>query len=407
MQPRVAVIGSLDTKSAETEFLAEAVAAAGGDPFIIDTSASGDAGVALANQSLELQTLPVDRAALSRLDRSEAMRLVSAAAVEHVARLVSERRIDAMVGAGGSNAALIFAAVANVVPFGVPKVLASTMAAVDAAGVIGDNDVTLMYPVADIEGLNSLTSVVLAQIAGAAVAMAQAPDYDDQRSGGVVAATMFGVTTACVHAARKLVEASGQEVIAFHATGTGGRSMEALADERRFSAILDITTTELADLVAGGTLSAGEERLDPRRGPDIPRVVAPGAVDMANFGPIASIPSELAGRHFYQHNDLVTLMRTTPEENTAIGRHIANFVANRPDSVVLLPLRGVSALDVEGGEFWDPDALDALFTAIRAGAPAERIIEVDAHINDEAFATAAVEALRRLTGGSAGGSARP
>jgi len=213
----------------------------------------------------------------------------------------------------------------------------------------------------------------------------------------VVAATMFGVTTPCVQQIRTSLEASGDEVIVFHANGTGGRSMERLADEARFDVIVDVTTTELADLIAGGDLDAGPDRLTPARGPGVPRVVAPGACDMANFGAPHDIPTRFAGRTFHLHNDIVSLMRTTPEENEQIGALIGSFVAARTDSVAILPLRGVSALDRDGGPFWDPQADDALFDAIRAGGG--RVVEVDAHINDPTFARTVIELVGELRPG--------
>lgn len=392
--PKIAVIGSLDTKLAETVFLAEAVREHGGDPFLIDTSASGQPVAEVS--SVHIHTLGLEPGALSSLGRADAVRLVTKAAVECVDELVRNEAVDGVVGAGGSNAALVFSAIAGIVPFGSPKVIVTTMATVDAASVIGDRDITMIYPVADIDGLNSLTTVILGQAAAAVVAMAQVRGATQPASNDVVAATMFGVTTACVQEARRLLEASGTEVIVFHATGVGGRSMEALADAQRFGAVLDVTTTELADLVAGGELSAGEYRLDPSRGPGIPRVIVPGAVDMANFGPLASVPPELASRQFFVHNDLVSLMRTNPAENAEIGRRIGRYVAARDDSVVVLPLRGVSALDKVDGPFWQPAAMEALFGEIRTIAPVERIIEIDAHINDIEFAQAVVENLRRI-----------
>lgn len=397
--PRIAVLGSLDTKLEETLYLAGAVAEQDADPFVIDTSASGK--LLDYNTQIRVEALGVDPDELARLDRGEAMRHVTAAAVGHVTALVHGGEIDGLVGAGGSNAAQVFAAVAAVVPFGKPKVVATTMATVDATSVIGDSDVTMIYPVADIDGLNSLTTVVLNQAAAAVANMARVEGAHEPVSAEVVAASMFGVTTACVQEVRRILELDGSEVIVFHATGTGGRSMEALGDARRFRAILDVTTTELADLVAGGELSAGEDRLDPSRAPGIPRVVVPGAVDMANFGPLASVPPELASRQFFVHNDLVSLMRTTPSENKLIGERIGRYIAARHDSVVVLPLRGVSALDTLDGPFWKPESLEALFGAIRSVAPSERVVEVDAHINDAAFASVLVEQLRRLESGGA------
>ena len=396
----IAVLGSLDTKSAETRYLAERVRAAGAEAVIVDTSAGGSdvAGGDAAVPAAEVAAgTGLTLAELGAMDRADAVRAMAAGAAAHVA---AHGRYDGLLAAGGSNAALVFSRAAAVLPFGRPKVIVTTMAVVDARSVVGDSDVTIVYPVADIEGLNSLTRPVLAQAASAVVAMAGTTvgvGVGDGEGRPVVAATMFGVTTPCVQQIRTSLEASGDEVIVFHANGTGGRSMERLADEARFVVIVDVTTTELADLIAGGDLDAGPDRLTPARGPGVPRVVAPGACDMANFGAPHDIPTRFAGRTFHLHNDIVSLMRTTPEENEQIGALIGSFVAARTDSVAVLPLRGVSALDRDGGPFWDPQADDALFDAIRAGGG--RVVEVDAHINDPTFARAVIELVGELRPG--------
>ena len=388
----IAVLGSLDTKGAETRFLADAVRAAGAVPAIIDTSASGTGGHAhdaAASAGTVAAAAGATLDELAAMDRADAVRTMAAGA----AHVVAHGGYDGLIGAGGSNAALVFSRAAGVLPFGRPKVIVTTMAVVDAKAVVGDSDVTIIYPVADIEGLNSLTASVLTQAAAAVVAMAEVR-VDGGSGRPVVAATMFGVTTQCVQQIRGPLEDAGDEVIVFHANGTGGRSMERLADDGRFELIVDVTTTELADLVAGGDLDAGPDRLAPHRAPGTPRVVVPGACDMANFGAPRDIPARFDGRTFHLHNDNVSLMRTTPAENDRIGELIAAFVSARPDAVAVLPLGGVSALDRAGGPFWDPPADDALFSAIRATRG--RVIEVDAHINDPAFAAAVVELVGEM-----------
>lgn len=403
----VAVLGSLDTKADETAFLAAAVRDAGGSPLIIDTSASGaptPSGAADVTADVVAASAGCSLAELGSLDRADAVRAMAAGAAVEVATRVDRGEVGAVLGAGGSNAALVFERAVRDLPFGVPKVVVTTMAVVDARTVIGDSDVTVIYPVVDIDGLNTLTMGVLAQAAAAVVAMGDVRrpvEIEPTIRRRVVAATMFGVTTPCVQQVRRRLEADGDEVIVFHANGTGGRSVEKLGDDGRFDVIVDVTTTELADLVAGGDLSAGGDRLIAVRSPDTPRVVVPGAVDMANFGAPASVPSELSDRLFHVHNDNVTLMRTNVEENRRIGELIADFVASRANSLVVLPLRGVSSLDAEGRPFWDPAADEALFDAIRAGG-GDRVIEIDAHINDAVFAAAVVDATARVAPRSAG-----
>jgi uncharacterized protein (UPF0261 family) len=399
MTATIAILGSLDTKGPETAYMAQEVRRRGAIPLVIDTSAGADAAgdrnpdVSVADL---LAPLGVAVADLHAMDRAGAVRTMAEAARRRVAALAADGKVDGLLAAGGSNAALVFARTAEVLPFGLPKVAVTTMAVVDARAVVGDADVTLIYPVADVDGLNSLTGTTLAQAAAAVVAMAKVDPWAHSGDGAPVAATMFGVTTRCVQAVRAELEAAGEEVIVFHANGTGGRSLEALADGGALAAVLDITTTELADLEAGGELSAGEGRLSGDRAPGVPRVVVPGAVDMVNFGPPDRVPTAFAGRLVHVHNDNVTLVRTTREENHRIGRRIGRYAAQRADSIVVLPLRGVSALDVAGGPFEDPDADQALFDVITELVPADRLRVIDAHINDPSFAVAVTAALGGL-----------
>jgi uncharacterized protein (UPF0261 family) len=266
-----------------------------------------------------------------------------------------------------------------------------------------------MYSVVDIAGLNRISRLVLDNAVGAMVGMLQGARGKGQgaresRDKPVIAASMFGVTTPCVEAARKLLEAAGYEVLVFHATGTGGRTMEGLIRDGLVAGVLDITTTELADELAGGVLSAGPDRLTAAALAGIPQVISVGALDMVNFGPPDTIPERYNGRRFYPHNPNVTLMRTTPEENDTLGKRIVEKAsAARGPTKVLLPLRGVSAIDVEGQPFWWPEADDALFQSIRNWAyPPELVEEIDAHINDPAFAeTAAGRLLEMLVARSA------
>lgn len=404
MTPTIAILGSLDTKGAETAYLADQVRRRGGTPLVVDTSAGGDPTGEVAPEvtaAALLATIGLTPQAVRELDRGPAMRAIAGAATGLIAEMASRGDIQGLLSAGGSNAALVFSRVAAGLPFGLPKVAVTTMAVVDARAVIGDADVTLLYPVADIDGLNTLTGTTLAQGAAAVVAMAEVERWTRSEDGGrPIAATMFGVTTPCVQAIRRGLEADGLEVIVFHANGTGGRSVEALAEGGAFAAVVDVTTTELADLEAGGELSAGPDRLSPERAVGVPRVVVPGAVDMANFGPRERVPNVFEGRCFHVHNDNVTLMRTTPEENVRIGARISRYVAARADSVAVLPLHGVSALDRPGGPFEDAAADAALFDTIRDRVPAERLREVDGHINDAAFADAVTAALVALTAGT-------
>jgi len=281
--------------------------------------------------------------------------------------------------------------------------MVSTMASGDTEPYVGARDIAMMYSVADIEGLNQLSRQVIANAALAMVGMvANEPDVavEDRPTVGI---TMFGVTTPCVQTAREYLEQRGYETIVFHATGTGGRAMESLIEEGIIDGVLDVTTTEWADELVGGVLSAGPGRLDAAGEAGIPQVVSTGALDMVNFGPRDSVPEEFEGRQFHIHNPQVTLMRTTPEENAELGEIIASKLnaATGPTALVI-PLGGVSMLDVEGEDFHDPDADAALFDALRAHLDeGVRLVERDTDINDEAFAetlAATLDEYMRETG---------
>jgi uncharacterized protein (UPF0261 family) len=295
----------------------------------------------------------------------------------------------------------------------------STLASGQVQHYVGTRDVMMMYSVVDIAGLNRISRTVLDNAAAAMAGMAlrhsslvvrhssdgkaatelrandQGPMTNDKP---VVAATMFGVTTPCVEAARKILEAAGYEVLVFHATGTGGRTMEGLIRDGLIAGVLDITTTELADELAGGVLSAGPDRLTAAGLAGVPQVVSLGALDMVNFGPRDTVPDWYKHRLFYQHNPTVTLMRTTPEEMDRLGKGIAEKTsASNSPTCVMVPLKGVSAIDAEGKAFWWPEADAALFQSVRNWiAPNVELIELDRHINDPVFAEACANKLLEL-----------
>jgi uncharacterized protein (UPF0261 family) len=269
----------------------------------------------------------------------------------------------------------------------------------DTRPYVGAKDVTMTYSVVDIAGINAVSAPILANAAGAIVGMARAaaPPLDEGRP--LVGATMFGVTTPAVTCARERLEELGYEVLVFHATGTGGQSFEALAADGRLAGVLDLTTTELADELVGGVLSAGPDRLEAAGRRGIPQVVSVGALDMVNFGPRATVPPQFEERLLYVHNPTVTLMRTTAQENAELGRRLARKLNGAAGPTALfLPLRGVSAIDVDGQPFRDEDADAALFDALRAEVDRERVEvhEIDADVNDEAFATAMADRLHEL-----------
>jgi uncharacterized protein (UPF0261 family) len=253
----------------------------------------------------------------------------------------------------------------------------------------------MMPSVLDIAGLNRVSRRILSNAAGAICGMVAAEQAIAPGQKPSIAATMFGVTTPCVTAARRVLEARGYEVLVFHATGTGGRAMEQLIEDGAFVAVLDLTTTELADELVGGVMSAGPHRLQGAGRKGIPQVVCPGAIDMVNFGPMETVPAQFRSRNLYVHNSSVTLMRTTVEECAEIGRTTAIRLNDASGPVtVLIPLQGVSAIDRAGGPFYSQEALNAYRVALKAALrPSIRLVELDAHINDESFARAAAGLL--------------
>jgi uncharacterized protein (UPF0261 family) len=276
------------------------------------------------------------------------------------------------------------------------------MASGDTSGYVDVSDVGLLPAVTDVAGLNSISAGVLARAAAAMAGMVTMAPVDLGEARPVVAATMFGVTTPAVTAARAELERRGYEVLVFHATGTGGRAMESLVEAGLVGGVLDLTTTELADDLVGGVLSAGAHRLEAAGRRGVPQVVSLGALDMVNFGPRESVPAQFADRTLYVHNPTVTLMRTTPEECAELGRRLGAKLSAATGPVALfVPLRGISAIAGEGGPFFDPEADAALLAGLRETlAPSVEVHEVDAHINDEAFAAAVAARLDELMGGT-------
>ena len=335
----------------------------------------------------------------ARGDRAWATQVLSKGMRILVPQLHSEGRFDGILSFGGSGGTSLIAPAMRALPIGVPKVMVSTMASGNTAQYVGTSDIVMIPSVVDVSGLNSISVRIFSNAVAAVVGMVQheAPALPEARP--LVAATMFGVTTPCVTRAREYLEARGYEVLVFHATGTGGRSMEALVDAGFISGVLDLTTTEWCDELVGGVLAAGPHRCEAAARNHIPQVVSVGAVDMVNFGPPETVPPRFAGRRFYRHNPTVTLMRTTAEENAAVGKKLAEKL-NRAEgnTALLLPLRGVSAIDVEGAPFYGPEEDRALFDTLRAEVRRDRVelVELDCAINDPAFAEAAAQKLLEL-----------
>lgn len=408
------LIGTLDTKAEEVGFVRDLLRAAGLETLVIDVGTGTEPGFApdITREAVLRAAGTTLAEVAARGDRGDAVAAAARGAAEVVAGLCEAGRVEGVFALGGSAGTSIGAAAVQTLPLGVPKVLVSTLASGQTRPYVGGSDLILVPAVCDLAGLNRITRTVLTNATNALIGMIagrRAQPILDDAARPVVTATMFGVTTPCVTAARRELEATGLEVVVFHATGVGGRAMEALIRAGRVSAVLDLTTTELADEVAGGVMSAGPDRLHAAVAAGLPQVLSVGAVDMVNFGPPETVPECYRGRLLHRHNPQVTLMRTTADENREIGRRIAGALRTaRAATVVLLPLGGVSALDAPGRPFHDPAADSVLFATIRdelSDHPQVEIIELDAHINDPAFASRAAQELIRVLRTSAASEA--
>ena len=397
----VLLIGTLDTKGAEIGYVRDRLRIAGVPVTVVDAGVMGPpAFEADVSREAVFSAAGANHAAVKAAgDRGKAVTL----AAEGVAKLVVELhrlgKVSGVLSLGGSAGTTIGTAAMRALPLGVPKLMVSTLASGQVQPYVGTRDVMMMHSVVDISGLNRISRAVLDNAAGAMAGMYLASEGskppDSSTDKPVVAATMFGVTTPCVEAARTILEAAGYEVLVFHATGTGGRTMEGLVRDGLIAGVLDITTTELADELAGGVLSAGPDRLTAAGLKRVPQVISVGALDMVNFGPPETVPAKYKERQFYQHNPTVTLMRTTPEEMDRLGKELAEkaSAAGGP-TAVMLPLKGVSAIDAAGKAFWWPEADAALFQSVRNWiAPGVEVVELDRHINDPAFAEACAAKL--------------
>lgn len=402
MAKTIAVIAALDTKGTEAAFLRDRIAARGHTPLTVDVGVLGTpAYPAEIGRDAVAQAGGDDIAALrSGEDKARAMAAMTRGAAVVAARLHAEGRIDGIVGLGGSAGTTIATSAMRALPVGFPKLVVSTVAAGETRPYVGTKDVTMMYSVVDVAGLNGISTPILANAAGAIVGMAEteAPPVAERP---LIAASMFGNTTQCVDRARATLEAAGYEVLVFHATGAGGQTMESLIADGFMRGALDLTTTEWADELCGGVFAAGPHRLEAAAQAGIPLVVAPGCLDMANFGAPDTVPEKYRGRKLYEWNPTVTLMRTNVEENAALGRIVAEKVNQSTGPVtVFLPLKGVSQLDSPGGDFWWPEADGALYEAIKANLRADiPVVELDLNINDPGFADAATARLLEYLGG--------
>ena len=393
----VVLLGTLDTKGDEYAFLRSLLGGHGVETILVDTGVLGEPRTPPdVTREDVAQAAGADVRALAEAgDRGAAVETMARGAAKVVGRLHAEGRLDGVIALGGSGGTAVAAEAMRELPVGVPKLIVSTMASGDTRPYVGATDMTMTYSVVDIAGINAVSSRILANAAAAMAGMVKSDPPAAEDGKPLVGATMFGVTTPCVTAARERLEELGYEVLVFHATGTGGQSMEALMRSGFITAVLDVTTTELADDLVGGVLSAGPDRLEAAGELGIPQVVSLGALDMVNFGPVDTVPVEFRGRLLYQHNPTVTLMRTTPEECAELGRRIGRKLSAATGPVTLfIPLRGVSLIAVDGQVFHDPDADRALFDGLRETLdPGVDVRELDTDINDPDFAHALANTL--------------
>jgi uncharacterized protein (UPF0261 family) len=398
----VLLVGTLDTKGAENEFVRQRLRAAGVDVLVVDTGVLEPPGFPpdITRQEVAAAAGADFGALVAARDRGAAITAMASGAEVVVRRLHEEGRLDGALALGGTGGTSIATRAFRALPLGVPKLVVSTAASGNTAGYIRETDLILMPSVTDIAGLNRISTRILANAAAAVAGMVLAAPLPAAVGGrAMVAASMFGVTTPCITRARARLETLGYEVLVFHMTGTGGRTLESLAAQGLLAGVLDATTTELADELVGGIFSAGPDRLSAAGKAGIPQVVSVGALDMVNFGPMDTVPAEFKDRNLYVHNPITTLMRTTAGENTELGRRLARRLnaATGPTSL-FLPLRGVSAIDVDGAPFRDEAADRALFGAIQDELDTQRVelVEMDTDVNDDRFADAMADRLHQL-----------
>ena len=402
--PTIAILGTFDTKGAEHAFLAEAIRKEKFSTLLIDVGSLSPPTIRPDIPVSEVIGEELDaRAILARRDRGECVAMMGRAATRIVVRLAAQEKIHGIISLGGGGGTAIATAAMRALPIGFPKVMVSTLASGQTAPYVGTVDIAMVHAVVDVSGINRVSRAVFENAAGAICGMVTAAEARRRATTAdkpIVVASMFGNTTACVTEARRVVESADYEVLVFHATGTGGRSMEALIESGLVAGVLDLTTTEWADELVGGILSAGPRRLDAAGEAGIPAVIAPGCLDMVNFGERSTVPAKFAGRTFYQHNPQVTLMRTTPEECAELGRILAEKINRYTGPVtVALPRGGISLISAPGQPFHDPAADKALFDALTSRLNASvHVIDTRFAINDAAFARVCAGALLEQLG---------
>lgn len=398
MEKKIVILGTLDTKGQEFKFIKDIIESTGMQTIVINAGVKGEPFFEpdISNRDVALAGGVSLEELIAKNHRGEAIDVMMNGAAKIVTELFQKGQVAGIISLGGTAGTTIGAYAMQALPVGVPKLIVSTVASGNTRPYVGVKDITMMYSVVDISGINSLSRQILANAAFAIAGMAKGkpPKVEDEKP--LIAATMFGVTTPCVTTAREYLEEQGYEVLVFHATGTGGQAMESLIESGFIKGVLDITTTEWCDELVGGILNAGPHRLEAAAKKGIPQVVSTGALDMVNFGPMDTVPEKFKNRNLFKHNPTVTLMRTTVEENIELGKIICSKLnATQGPTALFLPLKGVSAIDVEGAAFYGPEEDEALFNELRQGIDRNKVelIEMDTDINDPQFAIAMAKKL--------------
>ena len=398
----IAVLGTLDSKGEEHNFVANLIRKKRHTPLLIDVGTGTEPTIRPDISRHEVAKAGgIDLEALmARKDRGECVVAMSEAAPKLMAKLAAEGRIDGVISLGGGGGTALGTGAMRGLPVGFPKVMVSTLASGNTAHYVGSKDICMIPSIVDVAGLNRISKTIFTQAAGAICGMVESIVEEDSTERPLIAASMFGNTTECVDASRKILEEAGYEVLVFHATGTGGKTMETLIADGLVKGVLDITTTEWADELCGGTLTAGPTRLDAAGKAGVPAIVTPGCLDMVNFGARETVPEKYEGRNFYVHNPQVTLMRTTPEECDQLGKILAEKINGYTGPVsVLLPTKSISIISAQGQSFYDPKADQALFDAIKSNlSKSIELIEVEAEINAPEFSKACAETLLKNLG---------
>jgi uncharacterized protein (UPF0261 family) len=396
----IAIAGTFDSKSLEFGYVQELIQSLGLNTFMIHTGVfESKLAADVSNEEIARVVGADIKEIAAKKDRGLATDVLSRGMEKLLPKLYAEGKFDGVISLGGSGGTSIITPGMRALPIGVPKVMVSTVAAGDVSMYVGTSDI-FMYPsIVDVAGLNSISTKIFTNGALAIAGMVKFENKKVLEKKPLIAASMFGVTTPCINQARECLEKQGYEVLIFHATGTGGKAMENLINDGYIEGVLDITTTEWCDELMGGNMSAGDKRLEAAALNKIPQVVSVGALDMVNFGPIATVPDKYSGRNFYKHNPTVTLMRTSVDENRQLGLEIARKLNMcKARAVLLLPLKGVSMIDTEGQPFYGCEEDAMLFKTLKENITNSlvEIIEVDANINDIKFSTIASQKIIEL-----------